>query len=256
MNASIRSWHTWVSIILAVPIVLVSATAILIAHDDGLGTKTIAIGEPKIVSGAPEVMDHGYELRAYSELSSGHQLYGTKYGLIMRAPGKPAEAVEAIGSTDVRDIANVDGQIFVATIKGLWRMSPGGEWSKVAAGDFWTVSGSGTAIQAVSKKDGLLESRDGGQTFAAAPGASEALSAFAGQNGAPPYTLNKLVMDIHTGKLFFGKEYEWIWIDLVGGVMVFLTISGLIMWRRAERRKASMAAKSAPQARGLEAAAS
>ena len=135
-------------------------------------------------------------------------------------------------------------------------MSPDGAWTKIGQGDYWTVSGSGTVIRAVSKKEGLLESRDGGLTFAAAPGASEALSAFAGQNGAPPYTLNKLVMDIHTGKLFFGKEYEWIWIDLVGGVMVFLTISGLIMWRKAEKRKASLAAKNLPQARGLEAAAS
>lgn len=253
MKTSLRSWHTWVSVLLAVPIVLVAATAILIAHDDGLGTKHMALGisDPQ---GATSEMGaaHDYELKSYAALSNGYQLYGTRFGLVVKAPAAPSIAVDVIGATEVRDIAEIDGAVFVAAKTGLWRLAAGGQWSLAARGDFWTVMASEGAIQAVSKGEGLVESRDGGLTFAPVPIAGETLAMFAQQNGAPPYTLQKLVMDIHTGKLFFGKHYEWIWIDLVGGVLVFLTISGLIMWRRSERRKTEL--ERAPIARGLKGA--
>ena len=58
---------------------------------------------------------------------------------------------------------------------------------------------------------------------------------------APPYTLEKLVMDLHTGKFFFGKTREWIWIDLVGGAMVLLGVTGIVIWRRSEKAKAHQA---------------
>jgi uncharacterized iron-regulated membrane protein len=46
------------------------------------------------------------------------------------------------------------------------------------------------------------------------------------------------MMDIHTGKLFFGKTGEWIWIDLLGFAMVALGITGFVMWLRRRRQQA------------------
>lgn len=250
MKANVRSWHTWLSVLLAVPIVLVSATAILIAHSDDLGTKKIEVAPP-----GASMSDRGdYELKSYLKTEAGTEFYGTKYGLAVKAPGAAPLLASELGATEVRDLATADGTAYAATKMGLWRLGTDDKWTKVAAGDFWTVSVSPGVVRAVAKDAGLVESRDAGLNFAPVPSASEALTIFAAQTGAPPYTLNKLVMDIHTGKLFFGKEYEWLWIDLLGGVMVFLTISGLIMWRRAEKRKAALASKSSLHASSLEGA--
>jgi hypothetical protein len=238
MKTNLRSWHAWVSIVLCLPIVLVAATAILIAHDDGLGTKNVALGSLSEANRGPA--GHDYELKSYAELPGGELLYGTKYGLIAAAPGQTPAAVDAIGAAEVRGLSWVDGQVFAATKAGLWRRSAEGEWLRVAHGDFWSVSASASSIHAVSKEKGLLKSADGGATFAPVAIAAESLALFAQANGGAPFTLNKLIMDIHTGKLFFGQRYEWIWIDLVGLVMLFLTISGLVVWRRSQVRKVAL----------------
>lgn len=241
MSMNLRSWHAWVSVILCVPIVLVAATAILIAHDDGLGTKNVAVGALSPRSAAVHgAAGHDYELKSYAELDGGERRYGTKYGLIVAAPGAQPSAIENIGTTEVRGLTQIDGQVFAATKMGLWRRSSEGMWQRAASGDFWSVSAAGSTVQAVSKEHGLLQSMDGGVTFAPVAIASESLALFAQRAGGAPFTLNKLIMDIHTGKLFFGSRYEWIWIDLVGLVMLFLTISGLVVWRRSQARKATV----------------
>jgi uncharacterized iron-regulated membrane protein len=50
-------------------------------------------------------------------------------------------------------------------------------------------------------------------------------------------TLGKLMLDLHTGKAFFGKEAEWIWIDLLGGVWVFLGFTGIYLWWRTQTKR-------------------
>jgi hypothetical protein len=50
-------------------------------------------------------------------------------------------------------------------------------------------------------------------------------------------TLGKLVTDLHTGKAFFGKEHEWIWIDILGAIWVFLGGTGLYLWWRSQTKR-------------------
>jgi hypothetical protein len=49
--------------------------------------------------------------------------------------------------------------------------------------------------------------------------------------------LHKMVMDLHTGKAFFGKSFEGIWIFLVGLSVFLLTFTGVWMWIKREFRK-------------------
>lgn len=60
--------------------------------------------------------------------------------------------------------------------------------------------------------------------------------------------LSKIIMDIHTGKLFLGKQYEWIWIDLLGYACVGLGLTGLVMWMRglANARSGARVDRSSP----------
>jgi hypothetical protein len=42
-------------------------------------------------------------------------------------------------------------------------------------------------------------------------------------------------MDLHTGKALLGKHAEWLWIDLVGGALLFLSLTGVYLWWRGRR---------------------
>ena len=44
LNLKARSWHTWASIILALPILIVGASAVFIAHKKSLNTEDITCG--------------------------------------------------------------------------------------------------------------------------------------------------------------------------------------------------------------------
>jgi hypothetical protein len=89
------------------------------------------------------------------------------------------------------------------------------------------------------KDTGMQISRDGGRTWSADPTFAR-LASVAGEQ-AEPYTMQKLVMDLHTGKFFFGKRAEWIWIDLLGITLVMLCLTGGLMWWRSQKRKSQEA---------------
>ena len=232
---SLRGWHAWISVLLVVPVIIVSATAILIAHDKDLGTKNVPLELP----GAASIGAAEYELKSLQVLADGTTLFGTKYGLFEQRPGAVPTKVAVLGEAEVRGFQPVDGALLAASKEGLWRLEAG-QWSKLHGGDFFSVSSAAGTVYATGKTE-LYASTDGGRTFVQSPLADESFADYASINGAPPYTLNKLVMDLHTGKLFFGEHGEWIWIDAVGGVMLFLSISGLVIWRRSEKRKAAQA---------------
>jgi hypothetical protein len=239
---NLRSWHAWISIALALPIVIVSATAILIAHDKDLGTKSIALAGPGEGAAA------AFELKAFLEVADGTRYFGTKHGLVADAPDDAPVKVAALGEEEVRDLAASGEAVFAAGKGGLWSLRGDGTWTRAMAGDFWSVSVSGPVLFAATREQ-LWRSDDGGASFRPSSFADDALSDYAAVHGAPAYTLDKLVMDLHTGKLFFGKDLEWLWIDAVGAVMLFLSLSGVVIWRRAERRKAQAQAHAQAVAR-------
>jgi hypothetical protein len=57
------------------------------------------------------------------------------------------------------------------------------------------------------------------------------------QEGKSGMKFNKLIMDLHTGKFFLGKEYEWLWIDIVGLALALLTLTGILIWWKKLRNK-------------------
>ncbi|AMY70994.1 PepSY domain-containing protein [Frigidibacter mobilis] len=242
---NLRKIHTWASVLLIVPILIVGGTAILIAHHDSLGTKTVLLpmaSEQKVAVRDPLL---SYEVRAVASEGDGTRLYATKYGL--KRSENDAAPVDAGLPYDLRDMDRLQsGRLLVASKEGLFLQSAGGAWGKLADGDFRSLSREGDGFLATSDEMVWHVSVNGiarpDKTFAAP------LMAGMDAGAAPAYTLEKLVMDLHTGKFFFGKTWEWIWIDLVGGTMVLLGVTGIVMWRRSEKAKARQAqAKLAPR---------
>jgi hypothetical protein len=242
---SLRGWHLWVSIALSLPILIVSVTAIFIAHGKSLGLKEMQVPAgwlPGMQAGKAEAA----EPRAHWQGADGRQWLGTKGGLFLVQEGQ-VRRVEDLGRAEVRDVQGDGRTLVVATQRGLWRVDTSeGAAERLARGDFWSVSQAAEGWRAVDKGGRVWVSRDAGRSWSedavAVAGAeqvaaslSQAATDAGGEDMLVP--MNKLVMDLHTGKAFLGKTYEWIWIDLVGAAMTLLTVSGLLMWWRGQRRK-------------------
>lgn len=227
MKHSMRNWHTWGSLILGVPLLLVGLTTFFIAHEDALGTKEMLLP----IQGA------GYEkMEIRSSLQVGaEQWVGTKQG-VFRLDGQTAVAMPGMPKDEIRDmVSTADGAVLMAGKKALWRMEAGNA-AKVFKADCWQVSANPAGYTAACKEVGLLASADGkGWAERTIDFPAELLTAVPKE-----MALSKIIMDMHTGKLFFGKEYEWIWIDLLGFACVALGITGLVMWMRSRRQRADL----------------
>lgn len=250
---SFRSWHLWLSIALSLPILTVALTAIFIAHD-----KELSLKETRVNAGWLPGMEagsgRGLESRALWTSAAGESWLGTRQGLYRVSDGR-AQRIEELGYADVRALQPQGEALIVATPRGLYRVErSNGRAERVAKGDFWSLSSDAQGMTAVGRDGQFLRSQGGDwQPYAPGSAAGEAVSAaMASADDAGQVPLSKVVMDLHTGKAFFGKTYEWIWIDLIGATMALLTITGLVMWWRGQRRKvaaleAQLAAALQPQ---------
>lgn len=224
MQHSMRNWHTWGSLALGLPLLLVGLTTFFIAHDDALGTKDVML--PIKVVGPEKV-----EIRSSLQMEA-EQWIGTKHGIFRLDDGK-AVAVDGSPKDEIRGMVAANGAVLMAGKKALWRME-NGVATKVFKADCWQISASQSGYAAVCKDVGLLVSTDG-KGWSERPVEFAAESLMAAPGGI---SLSKLIMDMHTGKFFLGKRYEWIWIDLLGFACVALGITGLVMWMRGRRQRA------------------
>lgn len=238
LNFHSRSWHIWTSLILSLPILIVAATAVFIAHKKALGTDDVPVAAGWLPGyQAASAKTGRNEPRASLLMASGETYIGTLNGLY-RLAGEQLVAVEALAGTQVRGLAEAPWGRVAAAKNGIW-LEHDGQWQRVHKGDAWSATSQPDGSIVVALKDKwLLKSNDGHhwQTDARLVTALASLPVEA----AEPITLAKLIIDLHTGKALFGKDGEWIWIDLVGLAMSLLALTGVYMWWRAERRKAAL----------------
>lgn len=239
LNFHSRTWHIWVSIILSLPILIVAATAVFISHKKALGTDEVAVAADwlpgyQVVAGKAPWM----EIRSSLTTTGGDTYVGTQNGLF-RFRGNTLVAVEELANTQIRGLAEAAWGKVVAAKNGIW-VEKDGVWQRAVKGDAWNASTRPDGTVAVTLKDkGLMVSGDG-RLWRPDVSVSAALAAMPAGASAEPITLAKLVLDLHTGKAFFGKEGEWIWIDIVGIALCLLGLTGVYMWWRGQRRKAAL----------------
>lgn len=236
-----RTWHTWVSLILALPIFVVAVTAVFIAHKKALATDEVAVAAEWLPGYAGQSSKTPrLEARTSLVTAAGEVYVGTPNGLY-RLDGEAMLGIEPLAATQVRALAEVPWGRLAAAKNGVW-LEQDGTWKRVLKGDAWGVSARPDGAALVALKDkGLLSSRDG-QDWQPETELAAALAAAPATTAAEPLTLARLVMDLHTGKALFGKEAEWIWIDLVGLAMSLLALTGVYMWWRSQRRRAALQA--------------
>lgn len=240
-NLRARSWHTWSSLIFALPLLIVGATAVFIAHKKSLGTDDIKLDArwlPGYQTTATKA--RSIEPRALLQTRDRQILVGTQDGLY-RLNGERLEAVPALAEIPVRGLAEASFGHVAATRNGIW-LEQSGVWNKVAKGDAWNASLLDDGRIAVAVRDkGFLTSSDGAR-WQVDPTLSAALAALPAELGDKPLTLNRLVLDLHSGIAFLGKGNEWMWIDLIGLTLCLLAMTGVYMWWRNEKRKSALLA--------------
>lgn len=237
-----RTWHNWISVILVVPILIVSVTAVFIAHNKRFGLNEIdvsgAVGWLPGYGSAAMKEEHT-EVRSSLTTADGLQWIGTQTGLY-RVEGARLAPVTELAGLQVRDLVAAPWGMVAATKGGIW-VKQGDAWRMAYKGDAWNANIGPEGVVAVAIKDkGIVVSRDG-MEWKPDPAIKQALSTIPASMQMERITLGKLVMDMHTGKAFLGKKAEWVWIDIIGIVMTFLGITGLYLWWRGERRKREMA---------------
>lgn len=215
------------SVAIGLPLLLVGLTTFFIAHDKSLGTREIII---------PVTLGEGAKRGAQLEIRSSatvgdEQWIGTPMG-VFRLDAARATYLEGSPNDEIRDILVAGESILLAGKKSLWRYDSG-KSTAVHKGDCWQLATSNDGYTAACKELGLLVSADGKRWQPLAVEFFGDLPSLAG--GTP---LQKIILDIHTGKFFFGKQYEWIWIDLLRLACVALGLTGLVMWMRGRRVRA------------------
>lgn len=236
MKINWRAWHAWLSVILSLPLFIVGVTALFFAHGKTLGLNKMDI-DALWLPGYAMAVSKGEPVVVKAALAADGVWYvGGKTGLFILRAGR-AEAVEALRGADVRSIAGAADKLVVGAKTGVW-LGGGNDWRRIHDTEVFTA---GTlpdgAIFAAPATGGLVVSRDGGRTWLNDAAAIDALTLLPAAR-EETLTMNRLIMDLHTGKAFLGKHWEWLWIDILGGIMIFLSLTGVYLWWMGQRRKA------------------
>jgi hypothetical protein len=244
----VSKWHKWIGIILCIPLIIIAITSIFIVFQDSYKNKP---SEPQInVSWLPgyskilsekEFINKSSEIKASLHFSENTFFLATASGLFYQYEGEFGFVKELIGY-DIRDIKAFSNQLFICTKNGLYKMSADiSKLELIGQMDIHGIEVLGDSLIYASTKKGLLISYDYGQTWLKDQQSHQQIVQFAKHSLSEQpriIPLHKLILDLHTGKSFFGKTFEWIWILLAGVNLSFLTITGLwISIRRLLKKK-------------------
>ncbi|NRA82531.1 MAG: PepSY domain-containing protein, partial [Gammaproteobacteria bacterium] len=107
-------------------------------------------------------------------------------------------------------------------------------WTKLANGDIHGVDISEQQWSLITKHQGIMVSLDQGKSWHSDIKITNLLNSMADQR---PIQLGKLMNDLHTGKALMGSKYKWIWADILAFVLVMLSLTGIYMWWKSQKRK-------------------
>lgn len=245
------NWHLWSGLFFTLPILLVSLTAILIAHEKGLGTKEIAVNAGWLPGyGSEENIKHYLDDVKDVQIIGNKTYYASKLGVVIEE-NKNITILKGTEGIEVRDLQLIDNKLWIASKKGLFLME-NNKGAFIKKGDFHRINNNQNKLYASEGKHGFHTSTDNGKTWINSKISEtigkEKTKSFSASIDKSEYveklTLEKLALDIHTGKAFFGDGSMWIWIDLIAISLLFMTFTGVWMWYKRKYGKKKNSKKS------------
>lgn len=246
MRGKLRKVHIWLGLLFLAPMLLVSATGLLLMHRKGLGLGEIMLKIPGYA--AAQRPDPQATLSA-----GGVTLAAGRTGVYLKRGG----AWERTLAAPARRLYAAGGHYYACAADGLYQSPDGARWSAalpgedarallfapggphaLTAGGIFTRRG-GRWEKTASFPRGKLDARDlssapGGLLVAAKEGVflvqagrmeEEKLPA-ASSDGR--VSLQKLIVDLHTGE-FFGS-FAWPVVDGGALAMIALCLTGFYLW--------------------------
>jgi hypothetical protein len=224
-----RRWHGNLAIVFIFPILIMASTAILIAHGKALGIRNIFIDASWLPGYQTNTANSQQNIRSIVEKENGWWLLSSA-GLF-DITNNQATLVTPLADKDIRSlIATTDGVLAVSD-KGLWREQHG-KWLQIFKGNILQASGNEHSIVVMLRGKGSMQSHDHGATWTSL---NPVMSSLLTQNPALSQQSNKislaqLIRDIHKGVALVGEKAQWIWIDSIALLLIFLAVTGMIMW--------------------------
>jgi hypothetical protein len=250
MKKAKRPWtarriHMWVAVILAIPFVLMAVSGILIAM------RSVAnVPVPMKWLGAESVPER-LPIMAYLEGADGTRWVGNANGLnVVRAGVSTAvpsfDGQEIVGLAALADKSSP----IVATRMAVWT-EVDGAWQAVKRGRVRQLSqlGDGRVLVIAGGRGEMADSKPmasrDGTTWVPYLPAMQA-NQLQPKLDAPSVALHQFMRELHSGAFFFGKgPGEMVWSNLMGWILVLLSLTGLWMWFKREKQKAIERANSA-----------
>lgn len=231
-----RRIHLWIAVILALPMLLVAVSGILIAMRSVSDVKV-----PMYWLGAENPPER-LPANAFVELR-GEQWLGNLQGLY-RVQNGMADSVQHFVGQEVTGLAVLASGAtpLVATRMAIWHERQG-KWVPAQRGRVRQLSSlpDGRVLAIIGGRGEMADGRplvtaDGlvWESYVPAVQANKALPLL----DDPKVALHQWMRELHSGAYFFGKgPGEMVWSNLLGWVLVALTLTGLWIWWKTERAK-------------------
>lgn len=238
-----RRIHYWLAVALAVPMVLEAVTGVLIANRSISDVKV-----PMSWLGAESVPARP-PMTAYLEMPGGTTWIGNSQGLMRVEQGRASPVARFVGE-EIVGLATLPGKAYpvVATRMAVW-LERDGRWQASIRGRVRQLSSlsDGQVLAIVGGRGEMADSRpmslrDGldWSPYLPAQQANETLPPLA----SPSVPLHQLMRELHSGAYFLGKGLgEILWSNLIGWILVILSLTGLWLWHVTERAKATSRAR-------------
>lgn len=232
-----RRIHLWMAIILAIPMTLMAVSGIMIAM-----RSVTHIQVPMSWMGA-ETTPERLPITAFAQTADGTTWIGNAQGL-NAIQGDQVKVLEHFKGQEIVGVVALDTRAtpIVATRMAIWA-EVGGEWTAVRRGRVrQLVPLAGGGVLGISGGRGEMAdgkpffTKDGEdwQPYGPAMRANKQLPKL----DDPKVALHQFMRELHSGAYFFGKGTgEMAWSNLMGWVLVLLSLTGLWMWVKRERER-------------------
>lgn len=268
-----RQWHTYLGLVTALLVMLVSVTGILLIHKKDLGLNRLMVSLPGYGKKVPP------DAWSLVTTAGGARMLSTKQGVYVEVP----EGWQCVLQAGAKKLI-VDGDVLYAcTMDGLRQSSDGGRTWQIHFPDeevkaFLVAGGSSTVattkgiyrlegdgsgwkpLASFGRKhldvrdlmfspDGLLLAAKEGVFRVAEDGTVTSMKLPQDENRLAGVEAQKVIADLHTGAIF-GTWFIYV-VDLAALSLIFLSVSGIWLWYRPWRAKRSArASSSSPAATG------
>jgi hypothetical protein len=234
----LRKLHRWLGVGAAAFLTLLAATGVLLNHSNSLGLDTRFLANGWLLDhygvGLPE-MQASFDVAGRRVTQLGEQLYLDASPIRLALP-------ELLGAVEL------DGYVAVASVGELVVLTPAGEvlerWpletevgnglDAIASTDSGIVLKTEQGLYLFDFEAAAVEKFDGGGTAfdwadASVPG-PELAAAIEADYRSRVLSLERLLLDVHSGRL--AGLSGVIIADLAAAAVLFLAVSGFIMWMR------------------------